>query len=82
MIYWNMKDHDLFRQWLHKNHTLLRSYSPDEIARLAMACGFPIEVICPNVCDLVSHLKRLLTFWESPFISQWLALCNYERGVE
>lgn len=71
-----------FRAWIKKHQTYLRAYAPDEIARLALATGFPLEEICPGVCDYVSHLKRLLTFWESPLADKWMKLTSYERGAE
>lgn len=77
-----MNDSQEFQGWLKKNATHLRSYAPDETANVALAVGFPLEVICPAVCDHVSHLKRLLTFWESPLAEKWMRLTEYEKGLE
>jgi hypothetical protein len=71
-----------FQAWMKKNYGHLRSYAPDEIANVALACGFPLEDICPSVCDHVSHLRRLILLWESPLLGQWLDLCHYEKGTD
>lgn len=71
-----------FQKWLHKNHSVLRGYGSDQIAYFALMNGFPREEIYGNVCDHVTHIKRLLTFWENPLIGNWLSLCNYERGID
>lgn len=71
-----------FHQWLKDNDTHLRSYTPDEIARLAIACGFPLYAICPNVIEKVIHIGRLTKFWESPLADKWLNLVEYETGFD
>lgn len=71
-----------FRQWLKKNDNRLRGYSPDEIAELALACGFTLTEICPDVIEHLSFLRRLQYLWESPLLPQWLELRNYETGKD
>lgn len=72
-----------FQAWLRKNNNHLRAYTPDEIARLGLACGFPLEVICPGVCDHITHLGRLMKFWECEILAEkWMRLTSLERGIE
>ncbi len=72
-----------FQEWLKKNNTHLRSYAPDEVARLALSVGFPLEVVCPGICDQVTHLGRLMKFWESEVLAEkWMRLTSYDRGIE
>ncbi len=69
-----------FQAWMKRNNNLLRSYAPDQIALLARMNGFSLSVVCSDVSDRVTHIKRLLTFWESPLSEQWMDLTAYERG--
>lgn len=71
-----------FQAWLRKNSQTLRKFGADEIAYLALMNGFPRELVYGNVSDHMTYLKRLLTFWESPLLGNWLSLSNYERGIE
>jgi hypothetical protein len=71
-----------FRTWLKSNDTHLRSYAPNEIAQLAITCGFKLDVICPGVMDQVAMIQRLMRFWESDLSGKWLALTEYESGLE
>lgn len=70
-----------FERWLHKHHRHLMRYAPDEIARLALVAGFSLSEICGGVSDRVTHIKRLMDFWESPHMGQWLRVASYEHGV-
>ena len=70
-----------FEKWLHHNHRHLMTYAPDEIARVALMAGFGLEEICGGVCDRVTHIKRLMDFWESPLMGKWLHVASYERGT-
>lgn len=67
------------KAWLKRNKNILRSYAPDEIAYLARLNGFSLDIACSGITDLVTHLKRLMTFWESPLNDQWLDLTAYQR---
>jgi hypothetical protein len=69
-----------FHVWLRRNNNHLRPYAPDEIAQLAIACGFNLLTICPGVTDHLQHLKRLMQFWESPLAEKWMRVCQYENG--
>jgi len=69
-----------FGRWLKRHNNQLRQYAPDEIARLAMACGFELKTTCPLITDQVAYLQRLIKFWESPLSGKWLRLTLYERG--
>lgn len=77
-----MFDQDELHLWMKSHHEHLRSYSSNEMALLAMSCGFSIESVAPKVCDYVIQMKRLLTLWESPFFMNWLNVTSYERGKE
>lgn len=66
-----------FKAWLKLNQNRLRRYAPDEIAYLARLNGFDLSVICSDVSDQVTHIKRLMDFWESPLNGQWLDLVSY-----
>lgn len=69
-----------FSLWVRKNNNLLRSKSSDEIAFFALANGFSRELVFGGVCDHLTHLKRLLTFWESPLADKWMKVCAYQNG--
>ncbi len=71
-----------FAQWMHKHSNKFRLYAPDEIARLALSCGFPIEVACTHISDYVTHVDRLLKFWESPLAGKWMTLREHETGKD
>jgi hypothetical protein len=75
-----MNEHSELKKWLKKNGQHLRGYAPDEIAYLAITCGFTGPDLYAGLNDHLGHLKRLFTLWESPFLEQWLSLCSYNRG--
>lgn len=70
------------KNWIRKNNNLLRSYSSDEIAFFALANGFSRDVVFGGICDHLTHIKRLLTFWESPLADKWMKLCHYNSGID
>ncbi len=71
-----------FHRWLKRHDNQLRSYAPDEIASLAIACGFDLLTICAGVNDRLALIRRLMAFWESPFASQWIKLTSYDNGLD
>ncbi len=71
-----------FHRWLKRHDSQLRNYAPDEIANLAIACGFELPTICSGVNDRMSLICRLMAFWESPFAGQWIKLATYENGLD
>jgi len=70
-----------FRDWLRSNRTHLNSYAPDEIAMLALSCGFSHVLIYGEICDNITRLKRLMLFWESPLSEHWMDVTSYQRGT-
>lgn len=77
-----LQEYVQFSQWLKSHDAHLRYYAPDEIARLALTCGFDLSIICPNVCERINRIDRLMKFWESPLAEKWLRLVDYESGIE
>lgn len=75
-----MQEQRQFISWLRHNNQHLRTYAPNEIAHLAMHCGFSLDVICGPTADHFTHLRRIIRFWESPFAGKWVALAMYEHG--
>ena len=71
-----------FHHWLKKNHNYLRACTPDQIAYFALLNGFSRQVVYSSVSDHVTHIKRLLDFWESPFSEKWMRVTSYEHGME
>lgn len=69
-------------QWLRAHHSHLSTYAPDEIARLAIAVGFPIEEVISATSDHFVHLSRIVKFWESPFVKNWVRVVMYEQGQD
>jgi hypothetical protein len=69
-----------FKAWLQNNQRILQGYRPDEVARLAMACGFHVDQICGPVADGVMKIKRLLEFWENPFSEKWMRATEIQNG--
>lgn len=70
-----------YRHWLKANDSHLREYTPDGIAQLAVACGFPLEIVCPVTTDHVVRLVKRLKFFDSTLQEQWIDLRRYEKGV-
>jgi hypothetical protein len=70
-----------FGRWLRTNDNKLRTYAPDQTATLALVCGFPREIVYAGINDQLIHIKRMLTFWESPLAEQWLRMVDYDRGI-
>lgn len=77
-----MTESQEFKAWLRKNHSYLRSCTPDEVAYFAIQNGFSTAQIYGGTSEWVTHIKRLLTFWESPFSEQWMILCSIQRGTD
>jgi|SRR5688572_4987002 len=73
-------DRGAYRDWLKKNDSRLRSYGITEIASLAMYCGFPVEVVCPETSDRIIAIMKLSRLWDSPLLKQWYALAQYDNG--
>jgi hypothetical protein len=71
-----------FHIWIRKNNNYLRSCTPDQVAYFALLNGFSRCVVFGGVSDRVTHIKRLLTFWESPLSENWMRVTAYERGID
>ena len=71
-----------YRSWLRHNSSHLRDYTAYELARLAIAVGFPIEIVCHGTLDHLVHSKKIIQFWDSPFATKWVSLMMYENGKE
>ncbi len=71
-----------FHVWLKRHDNHLRAYAPDEIARLALLCGFEISTVCSGVNDQLAFIRRLMRFWESPFSGKWMRIVKYESGLD
>lgn len=69
-----------FITWLKRNSSHLREYTPDEIAHLALHCGFRLDVVCGATADHFTYLKRIIRFWDSPFAGKWVNLMMYDNG--
>jgi hypothetical protein len=69
-----------FRNWLRKNSDTLRRYAPDEIAVMAITCGFDRETVCGPICDRVTFIRRLMKFWESDLAELWMRARECETG--
>jgi hypothetical protein len=66
--------------WLRRNDTTLRKYAPDELAHMAILCGFSLSASCAGVIDRVTLIRRLISFWESPLAEKWMRLVSYDNG--
>ncbi len=77
-----MTESQEFKIWLRKNHNYLRSCTPDQIAYFALLNGFSSSQVYGGTSDWVVHIKRLLTFWESPLSEKWMRVCSIERGTD
>lgn len=71
-----------FKAWLKRHDNKFRSYTPDQIAAVALACGFQLHIVCPSICDRTMTLKRMFEFWESPLAGKWMKVCQYNNGME
>lgn len=73
-----------FNNWLKKNSNRFRSceYGTDQVAMLAILCGFPRTIVFSGINDELTRVKRLVDFWGSPFLDKWIRLASYERGTE
>lgn len=69
-----------FDDWLYRNQEHLRTYQAWEVARLALACGFQMQDIAPDVSTWVTVSHRKLMLWSNPLMEQWVELWRYERG--
>lgn len=76
------EDHE-FKLWLKKHSNRLMSYTAGEIAQVALACGFSLEIVCPQVCDRIVKNKRMINFAESPLAENWANVKAYQNsGVD
>lgn len=71
-----------FAEWFKKNEEHLRNYAPDEIARVALVCGFVMPEIAPKVADWIAVSKRKLALWESPFHEKWMRAHLAQMGKD
>lgn len=69
-----------FHRWLKRNDNRLRNYAPDEVAHLALACGFDIPTICPGINSRMETIRRLMSFWESDLSEKWMRVTAIQHG--
>lgn len=70
-----------FETWL-KTNKHLRFYAPDEIASVALRCGWELKEVCAGINDHVARIKRMMVFWESPLSEKWMRAQTYEHGTD
>lgn len=69
-----------FQHWLERHRRKFLKYEAWEVARLALACGFSMADIAPDLSLWVTASHRRLALWENPFCKHWLELWAYEKG--